>query len=103
MVRFFTIIAIAGGLGACALAPDQAEPSWTDALLAEAPPGSAPVSVMGQPLDNDVRRELLTSAVVLQYQGRAVRDLGVVLRAPDAGTALFVVDARQRAQPPAPR
>ena len=101
MVRCLFIPVAVAALCGCSLAPDRAEPSWTDALLAQSPPGAAPASAEGQPMDNDVLRDMLRSAVMVQYQGQSVRQTGVVLRAPTLDTADFVVEARARARPPA--
>jgi len=103
MVRLLAISLAVTALSACAIAPNPAEPGWADTLLADAPPGEAPASVSTEPLDRDLRRELLTSAVTTQMRGQTIRLTGLRLSAPTLDTAEFVVEARERARPPEPR
>lgn len=103
MKRLIFIFAAGAVASACSLAPDRAAPSWTDALLAESSPGAAPATVDGQPIDRALRAGMLSSAVDVQSQGLSVRETGLVLLAPTLNTADFVVEARARAQPPAPQ
>lgn len=102
MPRLLILLCAVAAVSACSIAPSRPEPGWTDALLAEAPPGQAPNSVSEQSLDRELRRELLTSAVMLQFTGASVREIGASLRAPDIDTAQFVVEARERGRPPPP-
>ena len=103
MTRLLLISVALAGLGGCAIAPSPAEPGWADALLAEAPPAEPPAAVNTSPLPEEVRRELLASAVSVQVRGRTIRLTGAALRAPTLDTADFVVEARERARPPEPR
>ena len=103
MLCRITLLAALTSLSACALAPDQAEPRWTDALLETAPPASAPQSVSAAPLAADVREDLSAHAADLQQRGAIVRRTGLALRAPTPDTAQFVVQARERGRPPEPQ
>lgn len=103
MVRLLSICLAVTALSACAIAPNPAETGWADALLADAPPGEAPDSVSTEPLDAEMRRDLLTAAVTTQMRGETIRLAGLRLRAPTLDTAEFVVEARERARPPEPR
>ena len=103
MTRFLAILLPAAALSACAVAPRDVPPSWTDALLDQAPPGEPPASVSEQTLSAQTRSQLGAAALDVQALGLRVREIGLELRAPTLDTAEFVVEARERARPPEPR
>lgn len=103
MLRLIAACAAAFGLCACSLAPQPAEPSWADSLLAGAPPGEPPATVQSEPLPAALRQDLLRSAVRLQMQGASVRDGAASLQEAEPDTEAFVSDARERGRPPEPQ
>jgi hypothetical protein len=91
-----------GMLSACALTPDAAQPSWTDAQLSEAPAGAAPAFIERAVMARGERR-LLNAHLEQTLRARdVVNTAGAALRAPTPDTADFVVEARSRGTPPPP-
>ncbi|XBQ15697.1 MAG: hypothetical protein ABL308_12145 [Oceanicaulis sp.] len=87
-------------LAGCVLAPDPAPASWTDARLAETPPGAAPAFVERAVVSGEERLDIAEAANAAETARLRVRTFGEALRAPTRDTAEFVVQARARALPP---
>ncbi|MEQ8405221.1 MAG: hypothetical protein RKE49_08990 [Oceanicaulis sp.] len=100
MKPVFTAAASLALLAGCALSPDGAEPSWTDARLSATPPSGAPEYVARERLTPADRLELASGALAALAARDRVRLTGEALRAPTVDTAEFVVEARERALPP---
>ena len=99
--KLSTLVAMAAGLSACALAPNSAEPSWTDARLAEHPPSQAPRTVSEDPAPPGTAAQINASVAAALRARDQVIATGLSLGPPDISAAEFVVEARRRAQPPA--
>lgn len=96
------VLALCALLAGCALAPDETEPSWTDARLSDSPPAAAPAYIERAVLSDNERLALAQGAAQALAARERVRLTGAALRAPTVDTAQFVVEARARALPPQP-
>lgn len=84
----------------CQIMPDEEAASWTDARLADAPPGSAPAMIERAVLTQAERESIAAaerSTLATRDQTRADAERLVT---PPQDTADFYEDARNRADPP---
>lgn len=107
MKKFVLKYAIAGlclgSISACALAPNEAEPSWTDARLEAFPPTEAPRTVTDQRMAPQLRAQVAAASGFTLMQRDEVIGIGLLIQPPSLGMAAFVVQARDRATPPDPK
>lgn len=98
--RFFILALAPLSLSACMLTPVEQEPRWTDAALAQQPPGAAPVFIPTRTLSAADRAALTQGEVAALAAGDETRTAGEPLREPAEDAAAYAAEARERARPP---
>ncbi len=101
--RVALVFALSGfGLSACAYTPEAAEPRWTDAQLAAAPPSQAPGYVGETPLPAGVMATLVAREERLLERRDEIQAEAGEIPEPDGETEDFAAEARERGAPPNP-